>query len=262
VLCQSPRRCCHLYGLKLSVGILALVAVLAWPTFVRADVVVVPNSLTAAEGNANLSAGGNLRVQQVYGASQFSGLGVIQITGLAFRPGDISVAAFGPTTLPDLEVHLSTTSHVPDGLSPIFAANVGPDDTTVFHDDWSRSSANAPGPGGTRAFDILLPFTTPFTYDPAAGNLLVDFIGNPGGTFLFLFPELIDAHHVTGDSVSLIVAEPASSPTGIPFVSVGVVTQFAFQPAVAPVPEPATWILFGLGLTGVVARAWRLRAEG
>jgi hypothetical protein len=225
---------------------------IAQPVAVSADVVVVPNSVAAVEGNSNVAAGGNLRVQQVHDASQFSGLGSIQITGVAFRL-DANSGAFGPDTLPGLQVRVSTTSRAPDGLSTTFATNVGPDVTTVFSGDWTRSSTSAPGPGGTNVFDILLPFTTPFTYDPAGGNLLVDYIGNPAGSLLLLFPSQTDTHDVVGDSVSNIVAEPASSPTGITVGSFGVVTQFTFVPTA--IPEPTNCVLLGLGLIGFLA--WR-----
>ncbi len=242
--------------------LLSAIVVLTWPTLASADFVVVPNSLTAAEGNTALGGGPDLRLQQVYSASQFGGLGVIEITGLAFRPDNSPLGfAFGPDTLPGLQVRVSTTGRAPDGLSPLFADNVGVDDTLVFSGDWTRSSAYALVPGGTRAFDITLTFTTPFVYDPTHGNLLVDFI-NPSGRLLL--PTSVDAQDVPGDSVSALLGLSASA-SGDPLGSFGIVTRFAFQPA-GTVPEPSglllvgTGALFGLGCW--LGRRARARRKG
>jgi hypothetical protein len=238
---------------RLSVPIIALTAVFAWSACVSADIVVTPGSLTAANGNALLEGGPDLRFQQVYGASEFGGLGVIRITGLAFRPDAGGGSPFGPDTLPGLRVLLSTTAMAPDGLSSTFADNIGLDETIVFNGDWTRSSADSPGPGGTRAFDIILPFMTAFTYDSAKGNLLVDFIDtSPPLSPIRLFHS-VDAHVVLGDSISIIVGGPASA-TGFP-ASAGVVTQFEFQ----SVPEPSGCVLLGLGLAGFLAVVRRQR---
>jgi hypothetical protein len=241
-------------SLRVVVRNVALIVLIAWPVPVTAAVVVVPNSLAAVEGGSAIAAGPDVRFQQVHGASQFAGLGVIEITGLALRPE----AAFGPDTVPNLRVHLSTTAKAPDGLSTTFADNVGLDETIVFNGAWTRSSAAIPGPGGTRAFDIILPFTTSFIYDPAQGNLLMDFIDTNGFGSPSFFP-LVDAYFAIG--ASSIAGGPNAS-TGF-VVNGGVVTQFTFQPAVVPdpaaVPEPSSWILFGLGGAGLLTSVRRRR---
>jgi hypothetical protein len=232
----------------------ALAIVIACPPSVSADSVVVPNSLTAAEGDGAVDAGPNIRIQQVYGAADFGGLGVIQITGLALRPDAASGVPFGPDTIAGLQVRLSTTGKAVDGLSLTFAQNIGPDETTVFNGDWTRSSADSPGPGGTRAFDIILTFMTPFTYDSAQGNLLVDFIDtSPPLATARLFPT-VDAHSAMGDSVSAIAGN-ANDSSGVSLGGTGVVTQFAF------VPEPSSCALLGLG-GSLLASIWRRRRVG
>src|SRR5215210_4915735 len=63
------------------------------------------------------------RRQQVYGAGDFSaiGMGGGLITAISFVPGNVPYGA----TLPNVQIHLSTTPKAPDSLSPVFAENIG-----------------------------------------------------------------------------------------------------------------------------------------
>jgi hypothetical protein len=60
------------------------------------------------------------------------------------------------------------------GELPISAENLGTNNTLVFDGTVNAKTGNLPGPGNTRQFDYVFPFTTPFLYDPAAGNLVLD----------------------------------------------------------------------------------------
>ena len=79
----------------------------------------------------------------------------------------------GPRSV-TLRIYASTTSRSVAGLSTTFAENLGTNNTLVFDGTLTWTTANLPGPGNTRQFDIVFPLTTPFLYDPAAGNLLLD----------------------------------------------------------------------------------------
>ena len=110
---------------------------------------------------------------QVFDASQFAGInGPIRITQFANRP-DAEPGPSGPR-FASLKVFLSTTTNAVADLSTTFADNIGLDNTLVFSGTLALQTANLPGPGDTKQFDIVFPFTTPFLYDPAAGNLLID----------------------------------------------------------------------------------------
>jgi hypothetical protein len=63
---------------------------------------------------------------------------------------------------------------MPCRAEPTFANNVGPDATTVYNAALSVVSpgCNAPGPC---QFDLAIPFSTPFVFNPSNGRLLVDF---------------------------------------------------------------------------------------
>src|SRR5690242_878780 len=93
----------------------------------QADV-IVPNTLSGVEGNGNnnfpFDSTSPQRYQQVYASSQFGAGGLI--TQLAFRPDGLVGHAFS-VTISNIQIDLSTTIAAPDGLSSIFASNVGPD---------------------------------------------------------------------------------------------------------------------------------------
>jgi hypothetical protein len=224
-----------------------------------AVVIVAPNSLAAVEGNSNngfpfniLSHGrSEQRYQQVFAASEFSALaGPHRVTQIAFRPDDQSGLAFA-STLPNVQINLSTTAAAPDGLSNFFANNVGSDDTVVFSGPLSISSADVGGP--PRAFDIVITFPSLFVYDPALGNLLLD-VRNFGGGGSTQFDFVV----VTGDSTSRLFSPDDVTAPGGSLDTGGLVAQFTFEPVGAdPVPEPGTLLLVGTGVLGLLLRRRR-----
>ena len=143
------------------------------PSSGPALLLVVPNYLAT---NDYSFGSGTLRefsrYQEIYGAAEFP-TNPIFISQLRFRPNLSGVAPFS-TTISNLEVHLSATSRRPDQLSTTFASNVGTNDTIVFQGALTISSQVSGPAGGPKEFDIIVPLTTPFVYNPAAGNLLMD----------------------------------------------------------------------------------------
>lgn len=143
--------------------------------FANADVLVAPNQLAAANqsfGSGVLRAA-NYHEQMVYGSAHFPQDIALIITELRFRP-DASAGYAFTTTLANIQFNLSTTTRNPDGLSSTFANNVGFDDTIVFSGALNISSQFTGPPGAPRDFDIIIPLSTPFLYNPAAGNLLLE----------------------------------------------------------------------------------------
>jgi hypothetical protein len=215
--------------------------------------IVVPNGLGGVEGNTDngypFSIGGAMRYQQIFGASGFSALppGGGLITKIAFRTDGVYGATFSTTT-PDVRISLSTSLAVVDGLNQDLLANIGADNTVV----WPRGPLALSGSGGSspNPFDVVITLTTPFLYNPANGNLLMD-IQN----FTGVFTPQFDASNITGDGTSRIynvsdanatMASPASTD------SIGMVAQFTFQ----PVPEPSVAMLL---LPAVLALSKALR---
>jgi hypothetical protein len=164
-----------------------------------------------------------IRLQEVYGASLFPAQ-PIMIREIRLRPSAVYGRAFS-ATISNLQINLSTTARQPDGLSVSFADNVGANDTVVFHGAIALSSAFVGPASGPKAFDIVVPLTTPFLYDPAGGNLCVDWRNYSGSTATF-----VDAGGSTTDHASRGFAIGANS-TGATTLDTGAeVLQIIFGP--------------------------------
>jgi hypothetical protein len=207
-------------------------------------VVSVPIDLYRVAGNTNSTlpfgypGQFTARYQQVYDASQFSNAANVGdltnyfaaltnggwISDLYFRATAYSDSF--SATVPNAEIHLSTTSHPPDGLSPVFSENVGFDDTIVFSGSFTVGSASPFDSPEPYDFDHIA-LSKNFWYDPRAGNLLLDVRLNQG-----LGPAPVppfDAVNLAGDSVSRVYATSAAATSGTAD-TFGVVTFFAMAP--------------------------------
>ncbi len=236
---QSGRRRCAGFAFILATFLGSCVA-----TELRAAVVVVPNTLATNDGNSfntSPSSSASVREQQIYDASQFGALSRPSLlTQFAWRPDTIPGPS-GPRSF-TLQIHAATTTRSVAGLSTTFADNLGANNTLVFDGTVNATTGNLPGPGNTRQFDYVFTLTTPFLYDPAAGNLVLDLQFEANGSAI-----RIDL--VSGDPTVREVANGFSSTgtsgSSLPFAKP---TQFTF------VPEPATGALLGLGAAGFLCR--------
>ena len=212
---------------------------------------VVPGSNATTEGDSGnilpFGSGGSVRYQQVYASTAFASLtlGGEYITQIAFRP-DAAQGAF--TSTQTVQLNLSTTSKSPDSLSLTFSANVGLDDAVVFGSAPLTLSSSATG-GAPHDFDIIITLTTPFFYNPSAGNLLLDvrkFSGQGVGVF--------DAAMATTDAVSRVGAVNVTADSATFNDTGGLVTRFT-----TTVPEPCSAMLL---LTGIALFATRRQRTG
>ncbi len=165
----------------------------------------------------------SVRWLHIHDASQFGALsGPSFLTRFALRP-DTILGQSGPRSL-TLRVYASTTSRSVAGLSTTFAENFGTDNTLVFDGTVNLTTGNLPGPGNTRKFDYVFPFTTPFLYDPAAGNLVLDLqIEGDGSAVTF--------DTVSGDSaIGRVFSFGSSTATTGDIWAFPHVTQFTFAP--------------------------------
>jgi hypothetical protein len=131
-------------------------------------------------------------MQNLYVGSQFPAQPMI-IRELRFRPSAVHGQAFS-TVISNLQINMSVTSKIPfPTFGFTFANNTGTNDTVVFQGQVAISSAFSGPVNGPKAFDIVIPLTTPYLYDPSRGNLLIDY------------------RNFSGSSAALIDVGPSSS---------------------------------------------------
>lgn len=223
--------------MRLSMKAAAAALVLCAPATPALSQVIIGGPADPANGNCAPFGcpGFGPTYQQVYGAANFS------------SPITINSITFFNTALPGgtpssgvFTLSLSTTTRAVNGLSSNLASNRGADNLTVF-------SGNLPSiVNGQMRFDLA----SAFSYDPLAGNLLLDVNGNGFNTqnqLLFL-----DARNGTAAG---LFSRTFSGSDGKFDRNYGLVTGFNL-PGGPAVPEPETWALLviGFGLLGIAMR--------
>ena len=193
------RRMAGVVGLGLAASILA-------GSGAGAAAIVAPHAQESAEGNSNNSLPfdvkyfGPTRTQQVYASSEFASWdGPQYINQITFRQ-DINGVPF-KATLEGVRIALSTTDRPVDGLGTTFADNVGADEAVVHGGELPIFSMVDTTGGRPRELNIAINLQTPFLYDPARGNLLLD-ITNPS----LVATSPLDAQEVGGDGTSRVYA--------------------------------------------------------
>ena len=219
---------------RVGFALILAVALGSWVTpKLRAQVVVVPNSLATDDGNGfgtSTTGPASVRWLHIHDASEFGTLsGPSFLTQFAYRPDTIPGQS-GPRSL-TLRIYASTTSRTVAGISTTFAENPGTNNTLVFDGKVNVTTGNLPGPGNTRQFDYVFPFTTPFLYNPAAGNLALDLQIEANGSALTF-------DTVLGDPAIGRVFGGSSSTATTGYIRASHVTQFTFK---APSEVLGTW---------------------
>jgi extracellular elastinolytic metalloproteinase len=139
---------------------------------------VVPSHRALTEGNSSnnfpFNIGGNnptapsMRYQQIYARAEFGQAGLI--TALRFRR-DGGALAFSTSGI-SVQINLGYAATSYASPSTTFANNIGAGTTTVL--DTTNLTLSSSSTESPRTFDVVIPLTTPFFYDPAQGDLLLD----------------------------------------------------------------------------------------
>jgi len=119
-----------------------------------------------------------MRIMCLYDSSHFTAAPTpvtapILITTLKWRANDVSTSWSGGT-YNNATVRLATAAVDYTAASTNWAANVGPDVTTVYTGPVTVSAGTGAGFGVPGPYHVTITLTTPFLYDPYAGDLVVD----------------------------------------------------------------------------------------
>lgn len=162
----------------------------------------------------------SLRQQQIYRGTD---IGVGEIVELRFRQDAELGLAFGPVTLNDVTIRLSSTDREIDQLSLVFADNLSADARIVFAGDLTLSSAVSTA--SPRPFDIGVVFQNPFPFFGSETNHLLLDVTLPacGDTTAF------DAVLADDDEVARVWETDATATIATRTDTVGLVTEIFVQ---------------------------------
>ena len=185
-----------------------------------------------------------IRWQQVYDDT-FFGSTPLTINSIGFRAENAGSISYGA----DFVVKMSTTSAEPGSLSTTYASNVGTDETSVLSGPITLTNV-------VGDFTILT-FTTPFSYNPSSGNLLIEISHNRATAGS---PLAMDSYVSGAAGLERLGNDrDNTAATGTTYDGGVLVTQF--EVGYPAVPEPSSIVLLGIGGIALIGYGWRRKRQ-
>lgn len=172
---------------------------------------VLPSAYAANEAAGSAAWPQRLRYQNIYQSDLFDALpeGGGYLTNIRYRPDGLAFYS-GEWSADELTISAAVTAQSPGDLH----------DNSTFGTNVTKVRATAPWQGGTQSvgpfggpmeFDLEFLLDTPFRYNPAEGNLLIEFITQGPGLAPFSLDRLSDGD--TSENAMIVAwSWPATSP--------------------------------------------------
>ncbi|MFO1077336.1 MAG: hypothetical protein U1E73_06370 [Planctomycetota bacterium] len=227
---------------------------------VSQSTVVIPAPAAAAAGNSSNAfpwgspAAGfpGLRLMAVYGTYNFTSQVIsypIVISELKWRP-NIGAAAYSGGTFATATIQMSTS---PTGWSAVttnYATNHGADLTTVYSGAVVHTPTLGTGAWNLQSWCVDVQLQTPFFYDPAAGDLVID-VDYPNGSFTGGTVGQMDVVGTGANAARVYASSMYPAANGIT-LDHGPVVELTFLPA----PGYASQERFGAGCNHVAGSSF------
>jgi hypothetical protein len=163
----------------------SVLAVAALATTALAQTVTLPTSAIGAVGATGnyfpwgTTGFGGLRILNIYDSSHFTAAPTpvttpILITSLSWRADNTPIGTFTGGTHPNATVRMATAAVDWTAASTTWAANFGPDVTTVYSGPVTVNSVTVTSTAVPAPNMVTITLSTPFVYDPLAGDLVID----------------------------------------------------------------------------------------
>ena len=191
--------------------------------------------VSAGDSNIPFSPGFAGRYQQIHDALAVGRAG--NVTALRFRI-DESVTQSPTSTTASLQLYAGYAATVVSNASPIFENNIGAARTLVYDGDITFLDSETTG---APTFDVVIPLSEPFFYNPLYGDFLIDlFVSSVTGDVEVLFDATDPASDL--QTTTRVYAESVDATDGMvgrngePF---GLVTMLCFDDA-TPLPADSS----------------------
>lgn len=164
--------------LMLSLALASLVA----PAIAQTTV-TVPNGYTNTVGGSNNAfpwnrATASMRFQQIYDSSNFTLQNIgfpVLIRGMKFRPYPGATLTWAGGSWPNIRIDMGYSAVDYTAATSTFASNLGAGAQTVYQGPVTVGAGTTLGTGVVVPWNISIPFTTNFLYDPnSATDLIFD----------------------------------------------------------------------------------------